>query len=381
MVLAGIVGSYSVDGSQFQPSNLVDSCRGLLGYQVARQKSASQSRFTYSPLDSTIVSSFRVVVLLPGQRKSILSCTLSHENWQHPSHSYEAVSYFWGSRFRTKTILVDGKTLQITSNLESALRHFRHEEDDQPRHLWVNAICINQADSQERSQQVRQMFHIYHRARKVNVWLGDGTSDSDKALAFINNTLGPCFVSVGFSCTNEDTNIKSKFWDEWDEGKDVKCLEAFDYLMTPKHAKSWSGVAELLCRPWWSRAWTVQELLSAQKVTVLCGTLSVPWPLLDMTIQMMLRNAKVEELYSKKKQALFHDAVEDAHGFAYERSHRMLDGAHSSDFAMLMQITRYRDCQDPRDKVFRFYLCYLMASRQPCTQIINSQSRLSTLLQ
>lgn len=319
---------------------------------VTRQKSASQSRFTYLPLESNSTNSFRIVTLLSGQGKSTLSCSLSHEDWRHPSQSYEAVSYFWGSPLRTKPILVDGKALQITSNLESALRHFRDEENGKSRRLWVDAICINQADRQERGQQVRQMFHIYNRASRVNVWLGDGTAGSDKAMIFMNNTLAPCFVSVGFSCMNEDANLKSKFWEEWDAGKDVKCLKAIDHLITPKHAKTWSEIADLFCRPWWSRAWCVQELLSAQKVTVLCGMLSVPWPLLDVTIQMMLRNTEIENLYVKKKQAVFHDAVEDAHAFAYERSHRLLDGVQHSDFAMLLQITRYRDCQDPRDKVF-----------------------------
>lgn len=319
---------------------------------VTRQKTASEARFVYSPLDSAVASSFRIVTLFPGQRNTPLSCTLSHEDWRNTAHPYEAVSYFWGDRLNTRTIRIDEALYQITSNLESVLRHLRHEDRSQPRRLWVDAICINQANYQERSQQVRQMFHIYDRAEQVIIWLGDGNSDSKKAVTFINTRLRPCFESVGFSCTDEWANVASKFWEEWDEGKDEECWEAIDHLITPTHAKSWSSVAQLLCRPWWSRAWTVQELISARRATVLCGTSSVPWPLLDMTIQMMLRNTKIEELYGKRKQELFHNAVEDAHGFAYERSHRIQDGTGSLDFVMLMQITRYRDCQDPRDKVF-----------------------------
>jgi Heterokaryon incompatibility protein (HET) len=319
---------------------------------ITRQNSASQAWSAYSPLDTTITSSFRIVTLLPGKRTSPLSCTLSHENWRDRPHSYEAISYFWGNRLHTKAIHIDGKPVQITVNLESALQHFRHEEGGEPRRLWVDAICINQADSQERSQQVRQMFQIYNRATQVNVWLGDGTPDSDRGLTFMNTSLAPCFESVGFSCTDEQANVDSKFWEEWDEGKDGDCWAAIDHLMTPKYARSWSSIAQVLSRAWWGRVWIVQELISAQKATVVCGMLSVPWPLLDMTIQMMLRNTKVEKLHSKRKQEYFHDAVEDAHGLAYERSHRILDGSHATDFVMLMQITRYRGCQDPRDKVF-----------------------------
>lgn len=293
-----------------------------------------------------------MVTLLPGERNSPILCTLSHEDWRSPSHSYEAVSYFWGNHLYTKTVQIDGKPLQITSNLESVLRHLRHDEGKEPRRLWVDAICINQADGQERNQQVRQMFHIYHGAKQVNVWLGDGSPDSDRGLAFVNKMLGPCFESVGFSCTDEQANVDSKFWEEWDNGKDGDCWVAIDHLMTLRYAKYWSSIALLLCRPWWNRVWVIQELISAQKATVHCGTSSVPWPLLDMTIQMMLRNTKIDNLHSKRKQEIFHDAVEDAHGFAYERSHRILDGIHSTDFVMLTQIIRYRKCQDPRDKVF-----------------------------
>jgi hypothetical protein len=107
-----------------------------------------------------------------------------------------------------------------------------------------------------------------------------------------------------------------------------------------------------LCRPWWSRAWTVQELISAQKATVVCGRQLLPWPLLDMTVQMMLREIKIEGLYSARKHELYDNAVDDAYSFAYERSHRISNGIDALDFVMLMQITRYRGCQDPRDKVF-----------------------------
>lgn len=319
---------------------------------VTRQKTASETAFTYSPLDRAIASSFRIVTILPGEFQTPLSCTLSHEDWRNSPHTYESISYHWGDLLQAKIISLDGKPFQVTSNLESALRHLRHEEQDLQRRVWVDAICINQRDTEERGQQVRQMFNIYNRAEQVVVWLGDGSSDRTKALTFINTILAPAFEPVGFSCIDEQANVVSNFWEEWDEGKDVECYRAIDHLMTPKHAKNWTSVANLLRRPWWNRAWCVQELISAQKVTVLCGTLSVPWPLLDMTIQMMLRNTKIEELYVKSKQDVFHNAVEDAYGFAYERSHRILDGTDSLDFVMLMQITRYRDCQDPRDKVF-----------------------------
>jgi Heterokaryon incompatibility protein (HET) len=170
---------------------------------VTRQESASYARFAYSPLDRAASSSFRILTLLPGEHHTPLSCTLSYEDWRNPAASYESVSYSWGDRFHNKNIHLNSHPFTVTSNLESALRHLRHEKPGSLRRLWVDAICINQEDYQERSQQVRQMYHIYNQAEQVIVWLGDANVDSYRALTFVNETLGPCFESVGFSCTDE----------------------------------------------------------------------------------------------------------------------------------------------------------------------------------
>lgn len=63
------------------------------------------------------------------------------------------------------------------------------------------------------------MFHFYNRAAQVIVWLGDGTSDGNRVLKFINHYLDPCYHSVGFSCTDERANLASRFWEEWDDGR------------------------------------------------------------------------------------------------------------------------------------------------------------------
>jgi hypothetical protein len=72
---------------------------------------------------------------------------------------YDAISYVWGDPTDTSPIKCSGKTLSITKNLHSALRHFRLQ--DQPCVLWVDAICISQADVYERGQQVSIMKVIY----------------------------------------------------------------------------------------------------------------------------------------------------------------------------------------------------------------------------
>lgn len=318
------------------------------------EKAADENYFTYSPLSPAPESSFRVVTLLPGEECAPVACLLSHDDWKKPKQPFEAVSYCWGDRNPRKTIYINDQPFDVAPNLESALRHLRRQgrTRSQYRHLWVDAISINQSDIEERNKQVLQMYNIYNTARQVLVWLGDGNSDSRKAIDFMNQQLASRLQSVGFSCIDEQANVNSQFWAQWDEGKDSQTLDAIDDFINPQHARSWCALAGLLQRPWWTRAWAVQELISARKVTVQCGRSSLPWPLLDMTIQLMLRNSSLEALFGKRQQVSYSNAIEDAFAFAYERSHRILDGTGPLDFIMLMQITRYRKCQDSRDKVY-----------------------------
>jgi hypothetical protein len=94
---------------------------------------------------------------------------------------YEALSYVWGSQEDTVVIKIDEQSFRVTRNLYSALVHLRDRSVQ--RVLWVDAICINQMDSAERSQQVMLMGTLYRSANQVNIWLGpkDGNSVSDFA--------------------------------------------------------------------------------------------------------------------------------------------------------------------------------------------------------
>ena len=78
---------------------------------------------------------------------------------------YEALSYVWGFSSKTVAINLDGFKVPITQNLEYALRYLRRQT--QSRRIWVDAVCINQADLDERSKQVSRMKNIYQQAFNV----------------------------------------------------------------------------------------------------------------------------------------------------------------------------------------------------------------------
>ncbi|KAK8022697.1 HET-domain-containing protein [Apiospora rasikravindrae] len=78
---------------------------------------------------------------------------------------YEAVSYTWGSADNPRAISVDGSKFLVTYNLWSLLHDIRYQSED--RILWIDAICIDQANDRERGHQVQQMDRIYRFAQRV----------------------------------------------------------------------------------------------------------------------------------------------------------------------------------------------------------------------
>lgn len=84
---------------------------------------------------------------------------------------YAALSYTWGSPADHHSLILNQTPFKITPNLDHALRSFRSTGWEV---IWVDAICINQSDVDERSQQVSMMWQIYSQAKCVFVDLGSG---------------------------------------------------------------------------------------------------------------------------------------------------------------------------------------------------------------
>jgi hypothetical protein len=124
--------------------------------------------YQYLPLDAEgSWGDIRLVELLPtlnnnSNTNNVISCRL-HTVSFHDFPAYEALSYHWGDPNITLPITLDGKSFQVTKNLAEALQCLT--VTDESRFLWVDAICINQTDDSEHSQQVRSMARIYEEVK------------------------------------------------------------------------------------------------------------------------------------------------------------------------------------------------------------------------
>lgn len=121
------------------------------------------------------------------------------------SLSYEALSYIWGAVAGESEIICNSFPLLVTANCLTALRHLRKRHKQ--RILWVDAICINQSSTTERSAQVAMMGEIYRIASRVLLWLGPGSR------------LTPCVM-------------RDIAWTASDQGYKSENLEGYEHLAT-----------------------------------------------------------------------------------------------------------------------------------------------------
>ena len=171
--------------------------------------------------------SIRLLRLMPHENKTApIQCQLVNYSLQESgggTHLYEALSYVWGDPKETLLISIDKHDLPVTVNLHAALSRLRDRCFE--RIIWVDAVCINQADEKEKGQQIQSMAKIYGQANRVIVWLGKAADDSDQALEDIR-------VAAEGKFTNSSSNEKSQ-----------------------------KAILKLLKRPWFRRIWVREQIL------------------------------------------------------------------------------------------------------------------------
>ncbi|KAK7975802.1 hypothetical protein PG989_014265 [Apiospora arundinis] len=202
--------------------------------------------FKYSPLPST--GYIRLVTLLQGSGMPIRCRLEEHSVTELPQ--YDALSYTWGfekcphdgSKPRgTRYIMLNDLKFHVQNNLFHALMALRNggRHGDQGLPIWIDAICINQDDDQEKSHQVGSMSLIYLSAEQVHAWLGPSCPHIQDVFGFI-------------------------------ERRRSSVAEGPEKI-------HWHGIDEIGRRSYWHRAWIRQELILAKSLQVRCGDLSHDW--------------------------------------------------------------------------------------------------------
>ncbi|KAL6861934.1 HET domain-containing protein [Trichoderma novae-zelandiae] len=193
--------------------------------------------YSYSPLQGH--RHIRLLRLLPDWNQN---GPLRSQLFEYPMlemgdgpHMFEALSYVWGSPEKPHTLHVDEQPMPITANLYEVLMRLRDRMIE--RIVWIDAVCIDQTNMEERGEQIQYMAEIYSKANRVIVWLGEAANESDRALKQIRMAA-------------DEEQQKSSLTDE-----------------------DRQAVLAILDRPWFRRIWVLQEVAAAQHIVMMCGSI------------------------------------------------------------------------------------------------------------
>ena len=236
----------------------------------------------------------RIVVIKPGSIDDPLELRLELQSLSRPDKRYDALSYEWAHTFPRYEVTVEDVTRSLTEqlndlresdqrqceralamlrfcvrtylfqtsqkypytnrkvlepkrlvreNLYNALRRFRNSKRD--IRIWVDALCINQYNMAEKTEQIKRMAEIYNKAHHVRIWLGESGEDTDLAIDFVKKLAD--FETLASIMTERDINEK------------------------------WMALTGLMRSRWFSRRWVIQEQAVARKSTLYCGNAKVDW--------------------------------------------------------------------------------------------------------
>ncbi|OHE97368.1 hypothetical protein CORC01_07423 [Colletotrichum orchidophilum] len=264
--------------------------------------------------------------------KEAVSLEVRHASLDEQELSYSALSYVWGSATDTTAIEIEGALFNVTKNLYAALQQLRMNAVDS--WLWIDALCIEQADLKEKSWQINAMGDIFGGADMVYMWLGPGNENSDMAMDFIARTgatLQKYDAGELQSNRKHDTEIKSytraRFSPQGEAiappdstttmeqaygisadstsnvnsdggtGTVLRFKLAVDEILrdffSPRSPRIDLCVRDLLSREYWHRIWIIQEVFLARSASVVVGSRSIPLDSFDaaLTIFWIFRDA------------------------------------------------------------------------------------------
>lgn len=277
---------------------------------------------------------------------------------------YEALSYVWGDPVfdHELHVLEDGNddVVHITNNLSLALRRLRLASE--PRTLWVDAVCINQDDAEERGRQVAMMQAIFGACECCLAWLGPFSHEDDRPRR-------PERAEEGYMARAMDTFERIAVHDAGFLGSKRETAESIASLHRggrPIHAdpakhhyllsREETMMLSFLFRraKLWERTWCAQEFSLSPRLVLVAGDARLDWERVESFLDSGLRSNVFHGSFG-------HGWVMQIIGQSFsspkriQEQRRILRGGSVDDAATPMEVLarfRHLESADPRDMVF-----------------------------
>jgi len=255
---------------------------------------------------------------------------------------FDAVSYVWGAAPASVMVTCNNKPLLITPAAYKMLQYlylYQHRTKTEQRKIWIDAICINQDDKEEKINQIPLMRGVYFFSTSVIIWMGPPTDETDI-----------------FFAEFQDVRKKSEEW-------------VAQWLIRPAHSDLLeaglpcdeigfsAGLSQLLRNEWFKRLWTYQESILPPKATLLCGT---SWADFDEFLN-LIDDGISRTLYLTRMKAMAEDAEVDIATRAcysinfYRNPNTQKQRANTlkpNNIARDLNQLRYRRVKEPVDRVW-----------------------------
>ncbi|KAH9904277.1 heterokaryon incompatibility protein-domain-containing protein [Xylariomycetidae sp. FL2044] len=246
----------------------------------------------------------RILILEPAEKPDDpVICGLKYAKLG-TGEQFESLSYRWSDAGDTQDVIVDAtaiggsrEVIPVAQSLVAALKQLRLKHS--PRHLWIDQLCINQADVEERAQQVILMSRLYAEAALVHIWLGEGDATLSAAIRvlrdFYNYNNPICEGGNVCRCEGTSHRISPRRRRQQREKNGFATSDKAGTRIFEIHSKDWDNevvrsarglqgrlslsqlMSCLFSNPWFSRTWVLQEALRARVALVHCGAEIVPW--------------------------------------------------------------------------------------------------------
>ncbi|RYP78391.1 hypothetical protein DL771_000576 [Monosporascus sp. 5C6A] len=290
---------------------------GPFAYQVHRsmQNSSTDAVYSYDPLRVTSdnVTEIRLLEIEPGYYNSPvgaypapspglgfygpappvapvpipgqISVRLTHFRFDDTLPPFTALSYNWGDQRNKRLIRCNDVTIGVGPSLHAALMALRDRQArmpvvpgvfGQPRccFFWIDALCIDQENDEEKGQQVPLMNDLYRRAAHVLVWLGDPEADGVLALPFMR--LCASAADVVRRAHMSAHQLTEQQW-----------VQLGFPMAQQERWRCTRALLAFLGRPWFRRVWVIQEYAVGRSVTFLCGRDEFPQVVLSSALEFL----------------------------------------------------------------------------------------------
>jgi hypothetical protein len=241
---------------------------------------------------------------------------------------YVAMSYAWRKNTTSRTFFCNNQTFAVSSYVLDALNSFGL--GFRSTKVWIDAICINQADEEEKANQVADMQRIYAQATRVAIWLGPAENNSDLFIDKMEDFL------------------------QWAVHFDPNKVDQRGQITSPPHGHLFLALRPILARPWFNRVWVVQEVLLAKDAILVCGTRFFDWKRFSMMIVLLrthnLTNILISPDFSRSQLEVVVSNVLNL----YMMGDAGQKGLSPREFTMILNSGRLRKVTEPVDRVWGF---------------------------